>query len=179
MYTQTSSHHLHSGQPVKRIAVASYYVSPKARNKQEIIEHIIETIHTLRAQYDNEVHFLIGGDFNRLYITDILDCYCALKQICSVPTRKSASLGIVLTDLHTLYHPPSSDKLGKDSDHNVVLFAPKSNSKYKVMRTKKEVKTRPLPDTQIVRFEHKLARQPWNELFLNKSVDEQVELFHD
>ena len=134
---QVDLHHLHSAQHVKRIAVTSYYVSPKARNKQEIIDHIIETIHTLRAHYDNEVHFLIGGDFNRLYITDILDCYRALKQICSVPTRKSASLGIVLTDLHTLYHPPTSDKLGKDSDHNVVLFAPKSNSRYKVEAKKR------------------------------------------
>ena len=174
------------GQKVKRIAVGSYYVSPRARNKQQIIEHIIDTIHTLRANYSNEVHFLISGDFNRLNINDILDCYGALKQVCSVPTRNAATLEIVLTDLHTLYHPPTTlpplqvdpDKLGKDSDHNVVLFAPKSDPKYKVERKKKVIRTRPLPDQQISKFEQELAMYPWDEVFLDKSVDKQVELFH-
>ena len=175
-----------NGQTVKRIAIGSYYVSPKARNKQDIIEHIIDSIHTLRAKYNNEVNFLISGDFNRLDISDILDCYGAIKQICSVPTRNSATLEIVLTDLHTLYHPPTtlpplqvdSDKLGKDSDHDVVLFAPKSDNNYKCERKKKIIRTRPLPESQIVKFEQELAKYPWDQVFSNKSVNEQVELFH-
>ena len=125
---------------VKRIAVGSIYVSPRSQVKPEIIEHIIESIHLLRAQYDNDIHFLVGGDFNRLDITDILECYGGLKQIISIPTRKSATLEILLTDLHTLYHPPTTlpplkvdtDKAGKDSDHDVVLFAPLSNIQFKV-----------------------------------------------
>ena len=42
---------------IKRIAVASYYISPKSRHKQETIEHIIHTNHSLRARFDNEVSF--------------------------------------------------------------------------------------------------------------------------
>ena len=172
---------------VKRIAVESYYVSPRSKHKQETIEHIIDTIHVLRAKFDNEIHFLIGGDFNKLNISDILDCYGALKQIISVPTRKSATLEIILTDLHTMFHPPTTlpplqvdlDKLGKDSDHNIVVFAPKSNISYKTDRKKKIVKTRPLPDSEILNFEKNLIRYPWDEIFMNKTVDEQVELFHD
>ena len=106
MFVPKSSSNGHN-QKVKRIAVGSYYVSPRSRHKDEIIEHIISTIHQLRAKYDNDVHFLVGGDFNRLEITDILDSYGALKQIISVPTRKTALLEIILTDLHTLFHPPS------------------------------------------------------------------------
>ena len=49
---------------------------------------------------------------------------------------------------------------------------------YKAQRQKKVIRTRPLPDSQIIKFEQELSRQPWNEIFLNKSVDEQVELFH-
>ena len=173
-------------QNVKRIAIGSYYISPRATNKQEVVEHIIETIHTIRARYNNEVHFLISGDFNRVDITDILDCYGALKQVCSTPNRKAATLTIILTDLHTFYHPPTtlpplkvdSDKTGKDSDHNIVLFAPKTDQKYKIERNKRNVRTRPLPDLQIFKFEKMLADHPWAEIFLNKSVDEQVELFH-
>ena len=36
---------------VKRIIVGSVYISPKSRYKAETIEHIIQTIHTLRATY--------------------------------------------------------------------------------------------------------------------------------
>ena len=171
---------------VKRIAVASYYISPKSRHKQETIEHIIHTIHTLRARFDNEVNFLICGDFNRVDTTDILDSYGALHSILSVPTRKSATLEVVLTDLHTLFHPPNTlpplevdtDKQGHDSDHNIVVFAPKMNKNYHKTLNKKTIKTRPLPESQILKFEHDLAMYPWDEEFKNVSVDGQVEIFH-
>ena len=120
-------------------------------------------------------------------ISDILDSYGALKQIISVSTRKSATLEIILTDLHTLFHPPTTlaplqvdtDKVGKDSDHNIVVFAPKNNVDYKQDRKKKTVLTRPLPESQILKFERDLIRYPWDETFMGKSVDDQVELFHN
>ena len=141
MFVPKSSSNSHN-QKVKIIAVGSYYVSPKSRHKDEIIEHIISTIHQVRAKYDNDVHFLVGGDFNRLEITDILDSYGALKQIISVPTRKTALLEIILTDLHTLFHPPTTlpplqvdtGKLGANGDHNVVVLAPICNPDYKLER---------------------------------------------
>ena len=171
---------------VKRIAVGSYYVSPRSRHKQEVIDHIISTIHSLRAKYANEVHFLVGGDFNRLEITDILDSYGGLKQIISVPTRKSATLEIILTDLHTLFHPPTtlpplqvdSDKLGKDGDHDVVVLAPVSNVEYRLERKKKTIITRPLPDSQVAKFEKAIIHNNWDELFSNKTMDQKVNSFH-
>ena len=143
---------------VQRIAVGSIYVSLRSRVKPQSIEHIIESIHILRAQYDNEINFCIGGDFNHLDVTEILDSYGALQQIISVPTRKSATLEIVLTDLHTLYHPPTTlpplqvdvNKAGKDSDHDVVLFAPLNNVEYKKKRVKKTIKIRPVLDSQVM-----------------------------
>ena len=93
---------------VKRIVVGSFYVSPKSRHKSAIIEHIIETIHLVRARFDNEVNFILGGDFNRLNIDEILDAYGALNQLVLVPTRQGAILEIILTDLHSLYHPPTT-----------------------------------------------------------------------
>ena len=60
-----------------------------------------------------------------------------------------------------------------------MVFAPKSNISYKTDRKKKIVKTRPLPDSEILNFEKNLIRYPWDEIFMNKTVDEQVELFHD
>ena len=129
---------------VKRIAVGSVYVSPNSQFKAATIDHVIETIHCLRSKYDNELNFLIGGDFNRLDISSILNAYGALKQSVSVPTRKGAILEIVLSDLHTIYHPPTTlaplqvdaDKNGVDSDHNVVVLAPLINAKYCIDRVK-------------------------------------------
>ena len=93
---------------VKRIAVGSYYVSPRSKHKQDTLDHIIDTIQVLRAKFNNDINFIIGGDFNRLNVSDILDSYGALKQIISIPTRKTATLEILLTDLHTMYHPPTT-----------------------------------------------------------------------
>ena len=70
------------------------------------------------------------------------------------------------------------DKEGKDSDHNVVVFAPNSNTEYKQSRKKKTILTRPLPDSNILKFEKELSRQAWDEMFMNKSADDQVNIFH-
>ena len=124
---------------VKRIAIGSIYVSPRSQFKSQTIDHIIDSIHLLRAKYNNDINFCIGGDFNRLDLSDILNKYGTLKQIISIPTRKLATLEILLTDLHTLYHPPTtlpplqvdSNKKGKDGDHDVGIFAPASNAQKK------------------------------------------------
>ena len=154
--------------------------------KQETIDHIIETIHLMRAKYDNDINFIIGGDFNRLDINDILESYGGLKQIVSVPNRKSATLQLILTDLHTMYHPPTTlpplqvdeDKNGKDGDHDIMLFATKNNTQYRTDRVRKTVTTRPIPESQISRFENELARYPWDQVFEGKNVNDKVSHFH-
>ena len=51
---------------------------------------------------------MISGDFNKYPVGHILAANGTLKQVLSVPTRESAILEVILTDLATLYHPPSS-----------------------------------------------------------------------
>ena len=92
---------------VKRIAVCALYVSPSSTFKTKTIDHIVETFHLLRAQYGNEISFLMGGDFNQIDIKPILQCYGALKQIVTDGTRKSAVLEFIITDLQGYIHPPS------------------------------------------------------------------------
>ena len=103
------------------------------------------------------------------------------------PTRNEATLEIILTDLHTLFHPPTtlpplqvdSGKDGSDSDHETVVFAPKDNRQYRATLKKKTIKTRPLPQSGVLKFEHDLMTYPWDEVFMCKSVNEQVQIFHD
>ena len=123
---------------VKIIAVCSFYISPRSKFKHETVQHFIETIHMMRAKYDDKIHILLAGDANKFPITPVLNSYGQLRQICSIPTRKNATLELIITDLWGLYHPPSSmpplkvdqDKKGKDSDHAIIIFAPKSNDKF-------------------------------------------------
>ena len=106
--------------------------------------------------------------------------------MCSVPTRKGATLELILTDLHTYYHPPTvlspltvdSDKKGKDSDHGVLIFAPKASDKFKVKREKKKIETRPLPESQIYNFCSELTQFQWKALLETPDVNTKVQLFH-
>ena len=95
-------------QKVKSIAIGTFYVSPKSVHKEATIDLIIEIIHFLRSRYDNEIHFLLGGDLNRLKIEPILYSYGALKQVISTGTRKDATLENIITDLHSFYHLPNT-----------------------------------------------------------------------
>ena len=156
-------------QKVKKICVGSIYISPKSKFKENTIEHIIHTIHATRAKYNNEVHFYIGGDFNRVGVQQVLRSYGGLQQVCGVPTRQGATLELILTDLHTYYHPPTclpplkvdQGVSGKDSDHSILVWAPKASSRFKVEREKRKIATRPLPQAQINSFCAEFTKHKW------------------
>ena len=171
---------------VNKLVVGSFYVAPNSSYKQETIDHIVETIHFAKYLFDGEIHFLLGGDFNRLKIGPILDSYGALKQFVSVPTRGGAILEILLTDLHPFYHAPTTldplqvdtDKQGADSDHNIILMAPLNNDEFKLERVKKTVKTRPITDSKIRTFGAEIVGHKWEDVLSESDVDSKVENFH-
>ena len=173
-------------QKVKRICVGSIYISPKSKYKDQTIEHIIHTIHSMRAKYNNEIHFYIGGDFNRVNVKQVLRSYGSLQQVCGVPTRQGATLELILTDLHTFYHPPTclpplkvdQRVKGKDSDHSILVWAPKTSSRFKTEREKKKIVIRPLPQSQIDRFCSEFTQHKWIDVIQAKNSDEKVEIFH-
>jgi hypothetical protein len=129
--------------------VAAIYIAPRSPFKEETVDHIIHTIHMMRARCSNKVNFLLGGDFNRVGVQDILDSYGALHQICGVATRKGAALQLIITDLHTYMHPPTAlppiqrDKgsKGTDSDHQALILAPKTGAEFVVKRQKVIIKS--------------------------------------
>ena len=79
---------------------------------------------------------------------------------------------MILTDLHPYYHPPTSlpplkvdeTKKGKDSDHGILVWAPKASSRFKIERKKVKVKVRPLPQSQIDGFCYEFTRHKWKEV---------------
>ena len=172
---------------VKKICVASVYVAPKAISelKNMTVDHIIETIHLINSK-EESVHFLIGGDLNRVDIAPILNSYGALKSMVSVPTRKSSTLEVILSDLHPFYHPPTtldplevdSTSKGTDSDHNVVVMAPISNPLYEIKRPRRSISTRPLPQSQIQQFGDEIVHYNWENVLNISNANEKVGNFH-
>ena len=141
---------------VKKIAVCTIYVAPNSQFKNETIDHIIEATHLIKTKYNNEINFLMGGDLNHLDIKQILDSNGLMKQIVTVPTRKSATLEMILTDMHSFYHPPTTfaplqvdaDQKGKDSDHEIIVMAPLSNDAFRVKKDLKRYIYTPSPSTK-------------------------------
>ena len=169
---------------IENIAIASVYVSPNSVYKTATIKHVIETIHLLRAKFDNKINYLIGGDLNRLKIDKILDCYGPLRQIITAPTRHSATLENIITDLHTLYQAPEClpplqvdlDKEGKDSDHNIVILPPITISNNN-QRKKRPVVPRPLTDSGMEQFRQCIRSHNWDEVFCENCIDQKVATF--
>ena len=182
----TPRHLDHKLQHIKRIGVCSVYIAPRSKLKSETMSHLIQAIHIIRSRFDNNVNFVIGGDVNRTDYTDVIDSYGALKQCVTVGTRKEATLEIILSDLLNHYHPPTvipplqvdEGKTGKDSDHNIVVFAPRSNTIFKVERKKRTIKTRPIPDSKIPLFGRDIQQQKWQDIFSERNIDEKVVKFH-
>ena len=171
---------------IENIAVASIYVSPNSVYKTATINHIIETIHLLRSQFNNKINYLIGGDINQLKIDRILDSYGALRQIITTATRKSAILDCIITDLHTLYQTPrclpplqvDRDKEGSDSDHNIILLLP-ITMEHISRHEKRTIFTRPLPDSAINQFSQFISTHSWEEVIGEKDVNKKVRNFHN
>ena len=119
-------------------------------------------------------------------IEPILDSYGALQQVISTGTRNGAILENIITDLHSFYHPPTTlqplkvdqGKKGKDSDHQVVIFAPHANSNYQRVREKRTVTTRPLPNSGFLSFGQDITHHTWDEVFTTRDVNEKVINFH-
>ena len=53
---------------VKKILVGEVYISPQSQFKQASIKPIIQSIFVVQSRYDSQVIYLIGLDFNKVYI---------------------------------------------------------------------------------------------------------------
>ena len=109
--------------------------------------------------------FLISGDFNKVNIDKKFMSFGALKQVFKVPTKGENTLELIITYLHTGYHAPTTmsplqvdeGKKGKDSDHNTVVFAPKTNQNFIQIPEKIKIKFRPLHEDKIKKFCYKFT----------------------
>ena len=69
-------------------------------------------------------------------------------------------------------------KKGKDSDHQVNIFAPLSNTTYVKQTIKKVIVTRPLPNSGIQEFGKVITTHGWKEALEVKGIDLKLSNFH-
>ena len=171
---------------VKKILVGGIYIAPRSLFKQATIDHIIETMFCVQSRYGCQVRFLISGDFNKVSIEDILESNGALHQVCSVATRNQTTLELVITDMATMFHPPTTlpplnqdeNSSGKPADHNVIIVAPRTDLTYKVERHKKKVHVRPQPQSKKDLFMRDMGSKVWPNVFLCEDANDKASNFH-
>ena len=170
----------------KNILVGAVYIAPRTEYKQETIQHIIEVMQCMQARFDDQLGHIVTGDFNKTDITDILDSDGSLMQVCSVATRDTAVLEYVITNMATLFHPPTTlpplkqdeNKNGKPSDHNMIVMAPRSNIAFQQKRKKRKVTIRPMPESKVHGFLSDLANHSWREVLECENANVKTVNFH-
>ena len=88
--------------PRKNIIFGAIYYPPRARKKEKIKTHILETLHLLMARYP-EAEICIGGDKNELKLDDIVHGIPGLKQVMTPPTHKTKTIDVILTTMRDSY----------------------------------------------------------------------------
>ena len=100
-------------------------LQPPDRSAQELRDlddYLVNTTDSLRNKYPDS-GLAILGDFNNFGAPNLLSGH-NLKQVVRLPTRGSATLDLIITNLHTLYDKPCILAPLGSGDHSIVLWLP-------------------------------------------------------
>ena len=148
--------------------------SEYAPDQSDIILHLTETIHYLSSKYANPL-FVIMGDFNDLKTNEIRNA-CSLKQVVKVPTRKNATLDLILTNKsNNFYKEPITLPSISTSDHLCVLYEPIAYTNINHEKTK--VFTRKFHKSAMIAFGAWLISFNWQILINIPDVNLKVAYF--
>ena len=149
----------------------SVYAPPQ----DDLISYLIESVQKFVYKYSNPL-FLLMGDFNDLDVSEICET-CHFQQVVKVPTRKDATIDLILTNLNNDYYdsPVSLPKIG-DGDHYPVLHVPKVYIKPKIQ--KKKIEKRIFKRSAMLEFGFWLGNFDWSNLFAIEDVNEKITFCH-
>ncbi|KAI8481991.1 hypothetical protein Bbelb_402920 [Branchiostoma belcheri] len=155
------------------IAVCAVYIPPNSPHTDALTDHLSTVVDQLRSA-SPDVGVCIAGDFNRTDVSDL----CRgnhLQQIVDQPTRKDATLDLIITNLAHLYIPPALLPPLGSSDHNIVHLQPKARMIINETRTKT---VRPMPDSQIRTFGQWIVSHQWSEVLTAADVQSKTDNFY-
>ena len=169
---------------LKLLIVCGIYSKPNSRKKTVLSDHISMNYYLLKMKFP-EAKFLFLGDFNCYKPDHILLLSPQLRQLVHYKTCGDNTLDLVITDMHTWYHPPlPSDALLPDlpaeaspSDHLGNLLISRSVPGISSTRLFRKITVRPLSSSQIDALGRWIGQHSWDELEATSDVDTQLELF--
>ncbi|XP_071948970.1 uncharacterized protein [Antedon mediterranea] len=136
------------------------YFPPSAPAGDSLIEHIIETIDTIRS-VDSYAPIFVLGDFNQLN-TDDIETRVGFSQVVNFPTRKGAILDKVFMNYPDIYTAPKRlAPLGR-SDHNAILIHPKTEVPRNMCH---KIKTQPYRDSSVRCFGQWVTAYEWDNVY--------------
>ena len=163
---------------ISNIVIAGVYypgsTSKYAPNKEDLILHLMASVHQLNKKYASPL-FLLMGDFNDLKVDEICDA-CDLQQIVNVPTRKNATLDLILTNnTNNFYKEPISLPSIGGSDHLCILYEPISG---KISPPRRTIYKRTFKKYAMLQFGAWLTKFDWSTLLELKDVNQKVTYFY-
>ena len=116
-----------------------------------------------------------------------------MVQVVQKPTRidqktgKESLLDTIITTLSSYYQEPKciapldvdNDKIGKKSDHQIVLMEPVNNCNPESARVQRVVKTRPITQKGLENMTTWLIDEKWTSVLTPKSAHKKAENFQD
>ena len=148
--------------------------SKYAPPQEDLILHLNEKIHHFYSKYADPL-ILLMGDFNDLKIKDICES-CKLKQVVKVPTRKDATIDLIMMNReNNMYCDPVTLPSIRSSDHLCVLLKPKDMIKNKIKKEK--IMIRKFTRSAIIQFGAWITTFDWSELVMLEDVNDKVAYF--
>ena len=98
-----------------------------------------------------------------------------MTQVVDTPTREDAILDLIISDFHKLYSTPIvKSPIGK-SDHNCVIWLPKS-AKQPNIKIVKQIQ--PITDSKLRIFGRWIQSQTWTEIYKEEDVQAKANAFY-
>ena len=163
---------------VSNIVVCGVYFpgtsSIYAPSQEDILLHLTEAVQSFYDKFACPLIVLLG-DFNDLK-TDELCEICSLKQVVNVPTRKKATLDLIMTNMDNLiYKDPITLPSIAKSDHLCVLYVPK---KYiKQVSKKEKIMVRKFKNSALIEFGSWIVNFDWSILFGIENINDKIDYF--
>ena len=169
---------------VKAFIFCGIYSKPSSKTKTILNDHIAQTYHILKMKHDS-VKFFFLGDFNDHKPDTILKLSSQLRQIVHYPTCGSSILDLIITDAHTLYHPPIPEpplvpddpSAAAPSDHSGNLLFPKSIQGIRNNRQYKSVNIRPITQSKLSALGKWIVQEDWHSLDSENDTNKKLDLF--
>ena len=154
--------------------IACVVYKPPSSDNNAFIEHLCTTLDLALNKYPNAGIFLLG-DFNRCPVSSLLRHF-TLRQIVKNPTRKDATLDLILTNMSNICDAPKVIAPIGLSDHNSVSCVLK---KCKSMNKCKKIQIRLRNSSAKRAFGRWLTNYNWSNLYHTTSCEQKLELFQD